>query len=87
MDVISMGDNLLVHFVGLHSLGAELALQDVHEGVEELFGKLVGERSRVLTKEQHLPLMGFCVYVALEAIFVATLFGAHLAVPSQFLEA
>lgn len=81
MNVVLVRNYLLIHSVGFHSLRAKLALQNVHERIEEILRKLISVRARVLSEQQHLPLMGFGVDVTFEAVFIATLLLTHLTVP------
>jgi hypothetical protein len=53
----------------------------------KLLGKLVHELGRVLREHLHLALVRLRHRVALEAVLVAALLLAHLAVPSQLLQA
>jgi len=87
MDVLLVGDVLLVDLVGTGSLSAEPSAQQLHVAVGELLAEAVQELARGIRKEEQLALVGLAHGVALEAILVAALLLAHLAVPAQLLQA
>jgi len=87
MDVLLVGDVLLVDLVGTGSLSAEPSAQQLHVAVGELFAEAVQKLAGGIGKEEQLALVGLAHGVALEAILVAALFLTHLAVPPQLLEA
>jgi len=86
VDVLLVGNVLLVDLVGAGSLRAEPPAQQLHVAVGELFAEAVQEFARIVRKEEQLALVGLAHRVALEAVFIAALLLAHLAVPAQLLQ-
>ena len=80
-------DILLVEVVDVDFLLAVGGAQELQEVALELVGEVVDVLARVFADEQHLADMGFGLRVAFEAVFVAGLFFADLAVPAQALKA
>ena len=87
MHMFLIGNILLVEMVHVDLLLAVGRAQQLQEIALELAAEVVDVFARVLADEQHLPHVGFGLRVHLEAVFVAALFGADLAVPAQALEA
>lgn len=81
--MVAVLDELLIHRVGLDTVRAVAAGQQGDEVVLELRGEVRDVTPGVLTDDEHLPEVGFGLGVALEAVFVAALLLADLAVPSQ----
>lgn len=86
MDVVAVGDVLVVDDGGGDAAEAVATLHVVKEGGLELLGVAVDDAVRVLAEDLHLALVALAHAVALEAVLVAALFLAHLAVPAELLE-
>lgn len=86
MDVVAVGDVLVVDHSGGDAAEAVAALHVIKEQGLELLGVAVDDPVRILAEDLHLALVALAHAVALEAVLVATLFLAHLAVPAELLE-
>lgn len=84
--MVLVRDIVLVHLVRVDSLRAVLPPDDVHVAFDELGGKVVDDSTGIVGEEQQLALMGLAHGVALEAVLIPALLGAHLAVPAEFLQ-
>mmetsp|Transcript_35158 Transcript_35158/g.98715 ORF Transcript_35158/g.98715 Transcript_35158/m.98715 type:complete len:298 (+) Transcript_35158:539-1432(+) len=85
--VVPVRDEVAVDRVGEHARRPVAVAHELHEALLELLREVVHEAVGVLDEELHLALMPVGHAVALEAIFVPALLLAHLAVPTQLLEA
>lgn len=87
MHVLLVGDVLLVEMVHVDFLLAVGGAQELEEVALELVGEVVDVFARVFADEEHLADVRFGLRVAFEAILIARLLFAHLAVPAESLEA
>lgn len=87
MDVFFTGDVLLVKVVHVDLLLAVGGAQQLEEIALEAAAVVGDVLAGVFPDEQHLADVGFGLGVHLEAVFVAALLFADLAVPAQALEA
>ena len=78
---------LLVKMVDVDFLLAVRGAQELQEVALELVGEIIDVFARVFANEQHLADVGLRLCVTFEAVFVAGLFFADLAVPAEALEA
>ena len=78
---------LLIEMVDVDFLLAMGGTQQLQEIALELVGEVIDVFSWVFTDEQHLADVGFGLRMAFEAVFVAGLLFADLAVPAEALEA
>ena len=86
MHVLLVTDILLIEMVDVDFLLAVGGAQQLKEVALEVVAEGRDVFARVFAYEQHLPDVRFGLRVAFEAVFVAGLFGADLAVPAQALE-
>lgn len=84
--MVAIGDVLVVHHSGSDAAEPVAAFHVIEEGGFELFRVAINDTIRVLTEHLHLALVALTHAVALEPVLVTTLFLAHLAVPTEFLE-
>lgn len=87
MYMFLVGNVLLVEMVHVDLLLAVGGPQQLQEVALELVAEVVDVLAGVLADEQHLADVGLGLGVHLEAVFVAALFFAYLAVPAEALEA
>mmetsp|Transcript_19825 Transcript_19825/g.56973 ORF Transcript_19825/g.56973 Transcript_19825/m.56973 type:complete len:327 (-) Transcript_19825:241-1221(-) len=87
VDVIPVLDDLLVHVVGIHLLGAVPPAEGVHVGLLEFRRETVEELACVFGKYLHLSEVRVGREVTFEAVLVAALLVAHLAVELELLKA
>lgn len=80
-------DVLLIEVVHVDLFLAVGGAQQLEEVALELVAEVVDVLAGVFADDEHLPDVGFGLAVHLEAVFVAALLLAHLAVPAQALEA
>ena len=83
MDVFLVPDVLLINEIGEYALRSELAFQEVHVSVFELFGERVEKTMRRFGENEQLPLMRFGLSMTFETVLVATLFLTHLTIPAD----
>lgn len=86
MDVVAVGDVLVVDDGGGDAAEAVAPLHVLEEHGLELLGVAADDPSRVLAEDLHLALVRLAHAVALESVLVAALLLAHLAVPSELLQ-
>ena len=86
MHVVAIGDVLVVHDCGGDAGEAVGPAHMVEESTLEFFRVTADDAVGVLAKDLHLALVALAHAVALEAVLVAALLLAHLAVPPQLLE-
>jgi hypothetical protein len=86
VNVIAIGDILLVNIVGLDSFLA-FALENLHKSLLELFGEIFHILIGAFRKQLHLSLMRFGHAVTFEAVLITTLLLTHLTIPTQLLQA
>ena len=87
MHVLLVADVLLVEIVHVHLLLAVRSFEELQKVAFELVGVFVDVFFGILADLEHPAHVGFGHGVLLEAVFVAALFGADLAVPAQALQA
>ncbi|KZL82013.1 hypothetical protein CI238_06107, partial [Colletotrichum incanum] len=85
--VLLVGDVLLVKVVDLHLLLPVTRAEQLCEVAKELVAVLIEKLFRVLAHDEHLPHVRLGLRVHLEAVLIAALLLAHLAVPPQPLQA
>ena len=86
MYVVPVLDVLLVHIVRLHAVGAVPTREELDEACLELRAEIGDVPTGVLADGKHLAKMALRLGMALEAVLVAALFLADLAVPPQTLK-
>ena len=87
MHLMLILNHLLINIVGIHPLRPVSTPQRLDVGRLEFARKVVHHPADVLAKDFHLAQVRIRGQVAFEAVFVAALLGAHLAVEFEFLEA
>mmetsp|Transcript_23960 Transcript_23960/g.42882 ORF Transcript_23960/g.42882 Transcript_23960/m.42882 type:complete len:262 (+) Transcript_23960:662-1447(+) len=87
MNMMLILDNLLIHMIGIHPLRAMPPPQSLQISHLELLAEGIHHAARVLAEDFHLAEVRVGRHVAFEAVLVAALLGAHLAVEFEFLEA
>lgn len=87
MDVMPIIDVLIIHHRGGDAAEAVAPLHVFEETALELVGVAVDEAVGIVAEDAHLALVALAHAVALEAVLVAALLLAHLAVPPELLEA
>ncbi len=87
MDMLLVCDILLVEMIHVDFLLAVGGTQELEEVSLELVGEVVDVFAGVFADEEHLTDVGFGLGVAFEAILIARLLLADLAVPAESLEA
>lgn len=87
MNMMPISDVLIVKHSGSNPAESMTSPDKFQESVLELFRVSIHKTLRVLAKDLHLPLMAFTHAMAFEAVFVSALLLAHLAIPSEFLQA
>lgn len=86
VDMVAVGDILVVDDGGGNAGEAVGAAHEVEEGILKFFRVAVDNTSGVLAKYLHLALVGLAHAVAFEPVLVPALLLAHLAVPPQLLQ-
>mmetsp|Transcript_25701 Transcript_25701/g.43061 ORF Transcript_25701/g.43061 Transcript_25701/m.43061 type:complete len:293 (-) Transcript_25701:208-1086(-) len=86
VDVMLVGNELVVHHRGGNSRMRVTDFHVLHESLEEDVRISLNHSCRRCSEHHHLLLVRFGHGVALEAVLVAALFVAHLAVPTQLLQ-
>lgn len=86
MNVVAVGDVLVVDDGGGDPAGPVATLHVLEKRIFKFFGVTVDDSGRILAEDLHLSLVGLAHTMAFESILVAALLLAHLAVPSQFLQ-
>mmetsp|Transcript_20646 Transcript_20646/g.46835 ORF Transcript_20646/g.46835 Transcript_20646/m.46835 type:complete len:249 (-) Transcript_20646:110-856(-) len=87
VDVVLIANHLLVNIVRRHALGAVTSPQSVEIYSFKLFAEIFDDCPGILTEDSHHAEVGVGHHVAFHTILIAALFGAHLTVPSEPLEA
>ena len=87
MHMLLIVNILLIKVIDMHLLRVMCGAKLGHEGAHEVLREVVDHFVGVLTDKHHLTQVGFGGRVAFEAVFVAALLFAGLAVPAQALEA
>lgn len=86
MHVTLVLDQLLIHIVGLDTIGTVPAGQHLDKVVLEFGGVVCDVAPGVLTDDKHLPKMSLGLCMTLESVLVSALFLTDLTVPSQTLK-
>jgi len=87
MQMVTILNEFLVDGVGLDTICAESTGEELNKVVLELRGEIGNVLPGMLSYDQHLSQVGFGLGMALETIFISTLFLTDLTVPPQPLKA